>query len=134
MNMRTLIILLFSITSMNVNGQDLDQDHNEHDHEHNHKHDHFHKNEIGISLSPTVYLKESVVSLGAHAHYIHRLGETRFGAGIGFEAVFDEHKHRTLSTVFQWSPTYNTHICVAPGVVIAEHDHLEEMERRILKP
>ena len=125
--MRKVFFILYTILSFQILAQDNDHDHE--NEEHDHKHDHFHKNELGISLSPTIYLNEGEVSLGAHMHYIHRIGDSRFGAGLGFEAVFDDHKHRTFSTVFQWSPTYRTHICVAPGFVIAEHEHMGDLEK-----
>jgi len=118
------ILFLFIIISLKSQ-EHINYDHNEHIDElgKNNNHDHFHTNELGISIAPTAYLQENTIALGTHAHYIHRLGESRLGIGAGFEAVFDSHKHKTLSAVFQYSPGLRTHISIAPGVVQEKHIH-----------
>jgi hypothetical protein len=123
------ILFIFIIISLKSQ-EHIKHDHKEHIDEHgqNNKHDHFHTNEIGVSIAPTAYLQENTIALGTHAHYVHRLGESRFGIGAGFEAVFDSHKHKTLSAVFQYSPSYMTHICVSPGFVQEKHNEMGQIE------
>lgn len=112
----------------------LTQDSTSNSHRHEHiegcKHDHFHTNELGVSLAPVYYLKakENPINFGLHAHYVRRLGQTRFGAGLGFEYIFDEHRHQTYSAVFQYSPTYQLHLVAAPGIAIETHHEEDEHE------
>lgn len=118
---------MFSLSHILIAQHD---DHNLHDHEEGEKnHDHLHTNEIGISLAPTYYIQEGSMAFGAHGHYVHRMGTSRFGLGIGFEAVFDDHKHRTLGAVFQWSPGLATHIAISPGVVQETHVEAGQAEK-----
>jgi hypothetical protein len=66
--------------------------------EHDHYHDH-HKNEIGIANAPVYFLKEKVVAYGLHLHYVRTVKDSKFGIGLGYEHIFDEHRHITLGVV-----------------------------------
>ena len=121
--MRVLITtILFSFSHL-LYAQHSDHDHHDHEEGEEH-HDHLHTDEIGISLAPTYYIQEGSLALGVHGHYVHRMGSSRFGLGVGFEAVFDDHKHRTLGAVFQYSPGLATQIALSPGIV--QETHIEE--------
>lgn len=123
----TFSFLFFLFCAIGAYSQDDSHDHDEHGHSHE-KHDHFHNNEIGISLAPTFFSgeREQAVYLGFHGHYVKRLGETRFGAGLGVEYIFDESKHQTYSLVLQYSPTYRLHLVAAPGVAVEEGEHAHD--------
>jgi len=65
----------------------------QHDHdEENHSHeDHSHNNEFAIGLG---VIPEHENALGIHAHYIKGIGlNNKFGAGISFETILDDHEH-----------------------------------------
>jgi len=113
---RLLSLIFFLILSVAILAQ---YDHEDHDHDDG---DHFHDNEVGLSFAPVLYSgeKEQPVYFGLHGHYVKRLGESRFGAGLGVEYIFDEHRHQTYSVVIQYSPARNLHIIAAPGFAIEE--------------
>ena len=63
-----------------------------------------HKNEIGIANSPIYIIKEKEFAYGLHAHYIRGLKETKFGIGVGYERIFDEHKHNSIGVILSYAP------------------------------
>jgi len=83
--------------------------------EHVDKHEH-HNNEIGIAHSPVYFLKENVLSYGLHIHYIRKIPHTKFGLGLGYERIFDDHKHRTIGLVVSYSPIEKLSLNVSPGI------------------
>ncbi len=132
---KTFLSLVLILSSAIAFAQEVDEDH---DHEHcdheNGKHDHFHTNELGISFAPVYFTGSKATEFGLHGHYVRRLGESRFGAGLGVEYIFNEAKHQTYSAVFQYSPTYQLHLVAAPGFAVESevesahdsHGHEEE--------
>lgn len=115
------LVVGFSI-ALTAFGQDHspkeeDHDHSTCDHETG-KHDHFHTNELGVSFAPVYFTSSKTTAFGLHGHYVRRFGESRFGGGLGVEYIFNEAKHQTYSAVFQYSPTYQLHLVVAPGVAL----------------
>ena len=79
--------------------------HNHDDENHSHE-DHSHKNEISIAA-------------GSHLHYIKGIGESNnFGIGVGLETILDEHKHYTLSAVFQYRIYKGIIKAVAHGLLL----------------
>jgi len=106
------------VISLGVIAQELE--------DHDQKHDHFHANEIGISFSPVYFQNSKTMAFGLHSHYVKRIGDSRFGIGLGAEYIFGEARHQTYSAVFQYSPTYRIHLVVSPGVApereLAEFD------------
>lgn len=130
-HMRILVILYISFITIVSFGQETDHDHGNHD-DCTQGHDHFHTNELGISFAPVYFTKSNATNFGLHGHYVRRLGETRFGAGLGVEYIFNESKHQTYSMVLQYSPTYRLHLVAAPGFAVesevVELDHVPSEE------
>ena len=133
--MRILFLLFISVAANACFGQKADHEES-HDTEDHKGHDHFHRNEIGVSFAPVYFTESRTTNFGLHGHYVRRLGETRFGAGLGVEYIFNESNHQTYSAVFQYSPTYSLHLVAAPGIALEsevdevghvpgdeEHDH-----------
>lgn len=89
--------------------------------EEEHEHDHFHANEIGISFAPVYFTNSKETFFGLHGHYVHRFGESRFGAGAGVEYIFNDEQHQTYSAVIQYSPLNRLHLVAAPGVAVEKH-------------
>ena len=82
---------------------------------HTDKHKH-HSNEIGIANSPVYFIKENVVSYGLHIHYIRKITHSKFGIGLGYERIFDEHKHSTIGLVVSYSPIEKLSLNISPGI------------------
>lgn len=102
-----------------------------HDHlEEGHSHDHIEKpNELGIALAPVYFLNEEEVAFGLHIHYIHTIGESKFGIGAGYEKIFDEHGHNTIGVVFSYRPIDPLSFNFAPGVTFeSSPGPMEEQE------
>ena len=91
-----------------LNAQDMEKtaviDHHEH-----------HRHEVGIANSAVFFLNEKEFSYGLHAHYIHNFPETRLGIGVGYERIFDEHKHNSLGVVLSYRPVNKLSLSVTPG-------------------
>lgn len=83
----------------------------------NHEH---HQNEIGIANAPVYFVKEKTFSYGLHLHYIHKLGESKFGLGAGYERIFDTHGHNTFGLVGCYSPVDKLSLTLSPGITLED--------------
>ena len=112
MTMKLQLILTFFtiVLSINIFAQTTELSHKE---TNNHE---FHKNEIGVANSPVYFVKEKVVSYGIHIHYVRNILKSKFGLGLGFERIFDEHKHNTLGLVATFRPIEKLSFNVSPGL------------------
>lgn len=88
-----------------------------------HAHHTHHKNEIGVANSLVYFVNEESFHYGLHAHYIRNIGESKFGLGLGYERIFDEHKHNTVSFVGAYRPVERLYLVVSPGVTFEESDY-----------
>lgn len=96
----------------------------DHDHEGHH---HDHKNELGLATMPVYFFKEQEFTYGLHLHITHQIKETRYGYGIGYERIFDEHEHHTFSAVGSYRPIDPLMIIVAPGITFEGAAEEQEM-------
>lgn len=89
-----------------------------------HKHDHH--NEIGVAHAPVYFVNEKEVAYGLHLHLVHYGHESNFGIGLGYERIFDEHKHNTMGIVFSYRPISRWTVNLAPGITFedAEKDNI----------
>ena len=87
----------------------------EHADDHIH-HDH-HKNEIGVANALVYFANEEVTAYGLHIHYIRSIKETKFGFGLGYERIFDDHKHTTWGVVGSYRPIEGLTFVVSPGLM-----------------
>lgn len=53
-----------------------------------------------------------------YIHYIYHFKETKFGAGLGYERIFDEHSHQTFGVVGSYRPIERWTLNVSPGFTI----------------
>ncbi|NLB92200.1 MAG: hypothetical protein GX792_02130 [Bacteroidales bacterium] len=90
---------------------------------HGHEHTDLHKYHFGVG-GTVAYLKgEPGFAPGAHLHFIRQFGhQNRWGIGLGFEAIFDEHKHNGVNFLINCHPLKHLSINAGPGVVLSEHD------------
>lgn len=108
--MKTTIIIsiLAILISTNIFAQ-----HPEHTHHH-------HKNEFGVANSLVYFTKAEEFAYGLHFHYIRKISESKFGIGLGYERIFDEHGHNTFGIVGDYSPIERLHFSVAPGITFED--------------
>ena len=90
-----------------------------------HHHDD-HQNELGISNAPVYFLKEKVFAYGLHLHAVHFVNNSKFGIGLGYEHIFDDHRHTTIGFVAAYRPFERLTLNLAPGVTF-EKDHKDEL-------
>jgi len=74
---------------------------------------HRHKNEISIAAGIVPLVAEDKLTAGFHLHYIR---------GIGKDNRLDEHKHYTLSGVFQYRIYKGFILDLAPGLLLRKEN------------
>ena len=107
--MRFQLFIFLVTIGVSVNAQHNHEDHEGHHHSH-------HKNEIGVANAPVYFVKEKELTYGLHLHYIRTLGETKFGIGLGYEQIFDEHEHKTFGIVASYRVFEGMSVTASPGV------------------
>ena len=122
MNMikKTIFPLILLAITIITYAQESHSEHNEHNHEHP-------NNEFGISLSPVYFVKGKELSVATHLHYVYNFTNTKFGVGVGYERIFDEHKHNFLGIELNYRPIHNLTLNLSPGIAF-EGDHFDEKE------
>ena len=78
--------------------------------------EHSHKYEIGIANGLVYFLNEKEFSYGLHMHVVRVIGKSNFAMGVGYERIFDEHGHNTVSAVVSYLPVERLALIVAPGI------------------
>ena len=116
MKIKHFLICLMMIFSQNLIGQtsepsEMHSDHHEH-----------HKNEIGVGNFPVYFLEENKFAYGLHIHYTRVIPKTKFGLGLAYERIFDEHKHNFLGIVGSFRPVEKVSFAVSPGVAFEGKD------------
>ena len=111
----TCLFLFCSFKNLQAQVQSADTLHNNTMHNHD-----SHQNEIGIANSPLYFLKEKAFSYGLHIHYVHSIAHSKFGLGLGFERIFDSHKHNTFGIVASYRPIDPLTFNVSPGITFED--------------
>jgi hypothetical protein len=105
-----------------LSGQAMQAQDHEHDHDHP-QHDHAHpNNEIGIGNYLTYLAGEKEWAYSIHIHYLRFFEQSRFGMGIGYEQILDEHRHRSLTIVGAFRPTSPLVLSLAPGILFGTQE------------
>lgn len=112
MNLRFLLVAVILV----FGGSLLAQNTIHKDHHHNFK------NEIGMANSPVYFAKEGELAYGLHLHYVRKIKESKFGIGLGYERIFDEHKHNTFGIVGSYRPIDHLAIQLSPGITFEDHE------------
>ena len=110
MQLRTLFFLVYLFLFFYSRAQESDL-HSDHE---------LHRHEIGMANSPVYYLKEKIFAYGLHAHYLYSFEDTKLAMGLGYERIFDEHKHSTYSLVFGYRPLERLSLIASPGITYEE--------------
>lgn len=117
------ILMLCLISSLFFNA--FSQEHEHHDEEHEQEHHHVH--EIGVSVAPVYFTKAGELSMATHLHYTYNFPQTGFGLGIGYERIFDDHKHNFVGVELSYRIVHPLSLSLSPGVAF-EGDHPDEKE------
>jgi len=103
----TLFFATFALTAYSQ--------HNYQDEHHEHEHP---KNEIGFSNNIVFNTHENEFAYGVHLHFVRTIGKSdKFGLGLGYERIFDDHKHNSTNLLFMYRPIDHLSINIAPGIV-----------------
>ncbi len=120
MNIRIQLLIIGLITLLSPKLLDAQEEHgNTHDHLHNHKY------EIGLANSLVYFVNEQEFSYGLHLHLVRSISHTKFGIGLAYERIFDDHKHNTIGVVGTFTPVDRLHIALSPGVSFEAGDFSE---------
>jgi len=111
--LKTLLVIILGIFTAKSYSQ-----------EGNHNHDN-HKHELGVANSFVYFIKEKEVAYGLHMHLVRNFEHSKFGFGIAYERIFDEHKHNTIGFVGSYNPFECLHISLTPGVTFEDNETSE---------
>lgn len=100
----------------------LAQDH-EHDHDHSHHHHAHQNNEIGLGNYLSYLAGEKEFAYSMHLHYLRYFNESRFGAGLGYEHIFDEHGHKSLTVIGTYRFASPFILSLAPGILFGNPEN-----------
>lgn len=109
---KSLLVILCGIFTSSIYSQDINHDHN---------HDH-HKYEIGVANSLVYFAKEKEVAYGLHLHFVRKIDHSKFGYGMAYEKIFDEHSHNFIGIVGNYNPFNRLHINLTPGVTFEQNE------------
>lgn len=108
--MKTLYILIFFALTQTLFAQSPDSQISSDNH----------NNELGIANALIYIIKEKEFAYGLHTHYIRSFRDSRFGIGLGYERIFDEHKHNTIGVILIYTPIEHLDISLSPGITFNE--------------
>ena len=120
--LKALLLILFGIISISAYSQEKHHD-REHDHDHDHDHDHpHHLYELGVANTLVYFAGENEFAYGLHFHLLRNIKHSRFGFGLMYERIFDEHGHNTIGVVGSYNPFRSLHINIAPGIAFEDEE------------
>ncbi len=93
-----------------------------HDDSHNHHH---HKYELGVANSLVYFAGEKEYAYGFHLHLVKNILHSKWGYGIAYERIFDEHKHNTIGIVGSYNPFKHLHLSLTPGIAFEDPEPLD---------
>jgi hypothetical protein len=103
-----LLVSIFIFTSTFLYSQD---------HDHEVEHHHHPEYELGFSNGAVFNFSENEFAYGIHTHFIKTISKSdKIGLGIGYERIFDDHKHNSVSVILLYRPAENLSVNFAPGV------------------
>jgi hypothetical protein len=105
-------------------------DHDAEDHEGHHhaphvdpRHDHGGRGfSLGISSGAAYLSADSEFALSLHGHFLYEILHGPFGIGLGYEHLFDDHRHNAITAIFQYRITAPWSVSVSPGFTFEGND------------
>jgi len=96
---------------------------------HGHRTDDPHNYHIGVGMAAAHVVGEKGLAPGFHLHLLRQFGaHKRWGMGLGYEVILDEHWHNGLNMLFNYRPVHFISILAGPGMVLAKHDGKTEVK------
>lgn len=111
---KVLFVILLGLLTDNIYSQ---EEHHTDDH---HKH-HHHKYDLGVGNSLVYFPNEKEAAYGFHLHLTRNIAHSKFGYGIAYERIFDEHKHNTIGLLASYNPFGGLHISLSSGAAFEDH-------------
>lgn len=97
-----------------------------------HESDDPHNYHVGIGMAAAHVNGEQGLVPGFHLHFLRQLGvHKRWGMGLGYEAIVDEHRHNGLNLLFNYRPVHAVSILAGPGMILVKHDGNTEIKPAI---
>lgn len=119
MNLKQVIVLISAILfTSTIFAQEV------HSHNGESCSEHHHLSEIGVGNALVYFTGEGEFAYGLHLHYVRGFKNSKFGVGLAYERIFDEHGHNTLSPELIYRPIDRLSLSLAPGVSV-EDEHFE---------
>lgn len=115
-SMRTLIYLSVILLSAPILVRAQDHAHTDHEHSHS-------RNEVAVSNNLVFLGMDQELAYGVHLHYLRSIRETRFGTGLGYERIFDEHGHNTINVTGSYSLFHELVLMMSPGITFDDHSN-----------
>ncbi len=102
------LVSIFIITSIFLYSQE---------HDHHDEHHHHPEYELGFSNGVVYNFSERELAYGIHTHFVKAISKSdKLGLGLGYERIFDDHKHNVVSVILLYRPVENFSVNFAPGV------------------
>lgn len=122
MSIKNFVYALFLMFSTTLFSQTEENEHEPH-HDDSHNHHEIHHNfEIGVSNSLIYFINEKEYAYGTHLHLAYNIPNTKFGIGLGFEKIFDEHKHQTIGILGSYRPFEGLNFTLSPALSFEGND------------
>ena len=83
------------------------------------------KNEIGFGNYLSYLAAEKQWTYSLHIHYLRFFDDSRMGAGIGYEQLFDEHGHQSVTIMGAYRLSSPLVLSMAPGILFGNPEHPE---------
>lgn len=83
-------------------------------------HAHSHRFELGLSAGVVYLPQEQEVTAGLHLHAVFNILASRFGVGLGYERLLDDHGHNAIGVILQLRIIDEWSVAVSPGVAFAD--------------
>ncbi len=66
------------------------------------------------------------MNIATHLHYVYNFPDTKAGIGIGYERIFDEHKHNFIGVEFNYRPIHELTFNISPGISFESKEKAEK--------
>lgn len=109
-----LLIIICISTSITANAEKIIEK-KVHQHTHNHEEN---REELGIATAPVFLVNDKEWVYGLHVHYVYHLfPNPKWGLGLGYERLFDDHKHNFIGIIGAYNPIEHLGLTLAPGIL-----------------
>ncbi len=107
-------LLLFSVSVLFAQSQQIQTETHNHQNEHEDERHRIH--ELGVSFAPVYFFSEKEISPSVHVHYTYSFPNTKFGLGLAYEHVFDDHQHNFFGLEGAFKPLHPLTLNFTPGI------------------